>query len=69
MAQINHIFRGRTLFNSGRRDVDITWTGCSFHTTWLGNSGDRVSMGQKVALNGSPMAARSFSKTLIQTAN
>jgi hypothetical protein len=25
-------------------------------------------MGQKVALNGSSMAARSFSKTLIQTA-
>jgi len=66
MAQINHIFRRGALFNSGCRNVGITWTGCSFYTAWLGHSGDRVSMGQKVALNGSSMAARSLSKNQIE---
>jgi hypothetical protein len=68
MAQANHIFCGRGLFDHRRRDVGVAWACPYSHTAWLGHSGDRVSMGQKVALNGSSMAARSFSKTLIQTA-
>jgi hypothetical protein len=66
MAQINHIFRRGALFNSGCRDVGITWTGCSFYTAWLGHSGDRVSMGQKMAGDSSSMAARPLSKNQVK---
>ena len=45
MAQVNHIFRRRPLFNPGRRDVGFAWTGSSSYTAWLGHTGDRVSMG------------------------
>jgi hypothetical protein len=68
LAAGNRIFYWRGLPNHWRRDVGVAWTGCSSYTAWLCHFGDRVSMGQKVALSSSSMAARSFSKTLIQTA-
>ena len=68
MAQVNHIFHRRALFNRGRRDVGTAWTGCSSYPAWLGHTGDRVSMGEKVAGNSSSMAARPFSKSQVEKA-
>jgi hypothetical protein len=62
MAEVNSIFCRRTLFNPGRRDVGIAWTGPCSYTPWPGHSGNRISMGEKVALNSSSVAARSFSQ-------
>ena len=66
MAQTNRIFCRRALFNHGRRHVGVAWTGCPSYTAWPGHSGDRISMGQKVARNMPSMAARSFSKNQIE---
>jgi hypothetical protein len=68
MAQVNHISRRRDLFNPGRRDVGIAWTGCCFYTAWLGHTGDRVSMGEKVAGNSPSVASRSISKNQVDKA-
>jgi len=66
LAQTNRIFCRRVLSNHGRRHVGVAWTGCPSYTAWLGHSGDRISMGQKVARNMPSMAARSFSKNQIE---
>jgi len=66
MAQVNHIFRRRAVFNRGRRDVGTAWAGYCSYTAWLDHPGDRVSMGEKVARNSSSMAARPFSKSQVE---
>src|SRR6516165_7001661 len=68
MAEVNHIFHRRALFNRGRRDGGTAWTGCSSYPAWLGYTGDRVSMGQKVARNSSSMATWPFSKSQVEKA-
>jgi hypothetical protein len=66
LAQTHRIFCRRALFNHGRRHVGVAWAGCPSYTAWPGHSGDRISMGQKVARHMPSMAARSFSKNQIE---
>jgi hypothetical protein len=59
-----------------RRDHSDHWNsdvGCAgtrhyFYTAWSGHSGERISMGEKVALDSPSMAARPFSKSQIEKA-
>jgi hypothetical protein len=44
------------------RDVNPARSGDDFFTSWSGHLGDRISMGQKMALNSSSMAAGRFQK-------
>ena len=66
LAAGNRIFYWRGLPNHWRRDVGVAWTGSSSYTAWPGDFGDRISMGQKVAVDRSSMAARSFPKNQIK---
>ena len=68
LAASNCIFYWRGLPNHWHRDVGVAWTGASSHTAWPGDFGDRISMGQKVALNWPSMAARSVSKDQVKKA-
>jgi hypothetical protein len=69
LAQTHRIFCRRALFNHGRRHVGVAWAGCPSYTAWPGHSGDRISMGQKMALNSSSMAARRFQKIKLKRPN
>jgi hypothetical protein len=69
MAQVNHISRRRALFNPGGRDVGSAGTRNCFYTPWSSHLGDRISMGQKVALNSSSMVARPLSKNQVKEAD
>jgi hypothetical protein len=69
LAPGNRILYWRGLPNHWHRDVGVAWTGSSSYTAWPGDFGERISMGQKVADNSSPMAARSVSTYQIKTAN
>jgi hypothetical protein len=58
LAAVNRIFYWRGLPNHWHRDVGVAWTSSSSYTVWPGDFGDRISVGQKVALNRPSMAAR-----------
>ena len=66
LAASNRIFYWRGLPNHWHRNVGVAWTGSSSYTAWPGDFGDRISMGQKVALNRPSMAARSVPKDQVE---
>jgi hypothetical protein len=69
LAPSHRVFRRWRHADYWTGDVGLAGTGHYFHTPWSSHSGDRISMGQNVAINNSSMAARSFSENKIKKAN
>jgi hypothetical protein len=62
LAQGDRVFRRWRHSDGWTRDVDPARSGDDLSTSWYGHLGDRISMGQKMALNSSSMAAGRFQK-------